>query len=706
MRSKAIASWSRKRRTGPSRPGTKALILLAACLLLVFCGCAQKLTVYKPITLQKPPQPAQTAADKSAAAEKAEKKELPGHEALQAPAYEREPAKTPLSEKKPPAKEPFDFKRLSLTKTPVTINVQNMPLSDFVIYALGETMKIAFVMDEKIMANKEPVTLRMPEAMAADKALEIVVGLFEKHGIFLDERAGALYILSKPPQPPPPDAYSVKIGRNVSDSPGEILQIVPLKHSRFMEIEPILKEVSRTSIQIKSSRNGNILYMYGRAEQIRKVLDVLETFDIPYFEGKKLYLLRFTYMKADDFINELKIILTGLGYRVAAAAEDPGPLFLHLRQLNAVLLVSPDDKTSRYVLEWKDKLDTAESAGAEERAFSYMPKYTKASDLVKSIQTLYGIAAPADPAQKAGAQKPAAAGQTVSQSGMKISADDGRNIVVVVGTPLAYKVILSLLKDMDIPPRQVLIEATVVELTLTDELKYGVEWYLRNNQEKGIYTLGTLGKLGLSPLGLAYQFVSDTSNVQALVSAMATQNRANILSTPRLMVLDNKEATIQIGSDVPTVTGEISTTSTTTTAPNVLRNIAYRNTGVMLRVKPTINTDGMVTLDIGQEVSQPGAPGVGDSPVILTRRLSTSVIVGHGQTIALGGLMKDNEGEATSKVPIIGDIPLIGNLFKYTSKTKEKTELLILVTPTILTTMDDSVKITEELKKELKWLKQ
>jgi general secretion pathway protein D len=154
------------------------------------------------------------------------------------------------------------------------------------------------------------------------------------------------------------------------------------------------------------------------------------------------------------------------------------------------------------------------------------------------------------------------------------------------------------------------------------------------------------------------------------------------------------------------VTGQVSTADTTGTAqPSILRNIQYRSTGVMLRVKPTINTEGLLTLDISQEVSSPGAPGVGDSPIILTRKINTSVVIGHGQTIALGGLMKDNESLAETKVPLLGDIPLIGHLFKYTAKTREKTELLILVTPSILTSTDDAAKITGEIRKELKWFK-
>lgn len=704
MRSKQLTllpDMNRASREGSS----KKVYILYLFIGLFFIGCAEKQILYKPVTLQKSIQAAQDTAEKTPVTAK---KEVKSYEALQSPDYEKSAAKTPLAEKKIPATEKIDLKRVTVTQGSVIINVEKMPLSDFVIYALGETMKITFVMDEKVMSNKQLVTLRMPQAMAADKALEIVVGLLEKYGIYLEERANALYILSNPPQPAATEAYQIQYGRALNSNSGNILQIVPLRYTTPIEIQQVLTDVSKTTAQIKPYARGNVMLIYGQADQIKKVLDVLETFDVPYFENKKIYLLNLTYMRAADFITEIKAILSGIGFRVGSQFNEAGPLLIPIKQLNAVLLVSPDEKTAKLIIEWKEKLDTAESAGAEERAFSFVPKYSKASDLVKSIQNLYGVAPVTEAAvgQKTDATKTTTMVAGGLPPGMKISADDGKNVILIIATPVLYKIIHRLLTDLDTPPRQVLIEATVVEVTLTGELKYGVEWFIKNSQSGGQYTLGTLGNLGVkSTAGLAYTFISETANFAATISALATTNKASILSTPRLMVLDNKEATIQVGSDIPTITGQMTTPGSTTTTPSVLQNVTYRSTGVMLRVKPNITTEGLLTLEISQEVSQPGAPGVADSPIILTRRISTTVVVGHGQTIALGGLFKDTEGEAETKVPLLGDIPLLGNLFKYTDKTTEKTELLILVTPTILTTTDEAVKITDELKKQLKWFK-
>lgn len=686
----------------------KTFICFAALLYLAFClSCAAPKIVPKPITL--PPraeQRIQPPGEKPA--EAVERKERPGVEIIAGPTFDKV-ADKPAVEKTPAQrerKEPLDPRRVNLAPGPISINAEKMPLSDFVIYALGETLKVPFVLDEKTMNDKQPVTLRMPQPMSADKSFLTIVELLEKAGFYLEEKGGTLYILSRPPQPPPPSPWSVRLGRSVVESQAEILQVVPLRHTTPFEMQQLLPEISRTKITIKPYLKGNVLLLYGRADEISRAMEIIEAFDVPYFEDKKMHLLRFTYMRAEDFVTEIRAILTGLGFRIGTPPLDLGPQLIPIRQLNGVLLISPDEKTTRLIIDWKEKLDSADSAGAEERAYTYAPRFSKATDLVKSIQTLYGGAPLADAAsaQRAGAQKPPSPAGAL-QPGLKISADENKNIILIVATPGAYKIIHRLLADLDTPPKQALVEVTIVEVTLTGDLKYGVEWYIRDTQQGGQYTLGTLGRLGLTSMGLSYSFVSQTGNLQALVSALASENRATILSTPRLMVLDNKEAVIQVGSDIPTVTGEMTPTTTSAQPGSIMRSISYRSTGIVLKVKPIINAEGILTLEIAQEVSQPGAPGVGDSPVILTRRINTTVSVGHGQTIALGGLFKDNEGESETKVPLLGDIPLLGHLFKYTAKTKEKTELLVLVTPTIVLSSDEASTITNELKKELKWFK-
>jgi general secretion pathway protein D len=223
---------------------------------------------------------------------------------------------------------------------------------------------------------------------------------------------------------------------------------------------------------------------------------------------------------------------------------------------------------------------------------------------------------------------------------------------------------------------------------------------------KGDSTLQTLLSVPTGGPGLVYQFISDSGKFNVAINAFALDDKVNILSTPRLMVLDNQEATIQVGTDIPIITGEVTAGDVTQAQPSILRNIQYRNTGVILRVKPTINTEGLLTLNISQEVSEMGSnpPGI-NSPTILMRRINTTVVASQGETIVLGGLISESKGFTVSKIPLLGDIPLLGMLFKTTSKDDKKTELIIFLKPTIITNIDQAAKITNDLKKELKWLK-
>lgn len=577
------------------------------------------------------------------------------------------------------------------------------------------------------MNMKQTVNLRMPEAMPPAKAFEVILGVLEKQGLYLESQAGTLYILQKAPDSKMP--MDVRVGRDLVDSSADILQVVPLRHIRISDIEPVFRDVYKSAgVQVKPYIRENFLLLYGKAFQISQLLGLIETFDVPSLGSKKILLLRLTYWQADEFVQQLTQILQAAGYNVSSVSGQPGLLFVPIRPMNSVLVVAPDDKTVKYVLNWKEKLDNADAMGVEEKPFVYTPRYSKASELVSSIENLYGLSGPyksrggpadaadATPRQQTAQTAPARETRAVAErgtkahsyvsSGLKISADDRKNLIMIVAPAAVYRSIMELLKALDVPARQVLIEAMIAELTLTDELKYGVEWYIKDTQNGGQYTLGSLGNLGLKVMGLSYSFVSQTGNFKTLISALATKNKVNILSTPRLTVLDNKEATIQVGQDVPTVTSEIASATTATTSDtNVVRSIQYRSTGIMLKVKPTINTEGLLTLDISQEVSEIGAAGVSDSPIILARKINSSIVVAHGQTLVLGGLMKDNVSVVETKVPLLGDIPWIGHLFKSTAKTKEKTELLILVTPTILRGVDDADKVTRALRDELPWLK-
>ncbi len=622
-------------------------------------------------------------------------------------------------------REPIDPKQVVHAVGDVVLNTEAMPLSDFIVHAVGNTLKVTFFLDDQVKIRKDPITIRMTKPLPPETVFEIVLGLLEKYNIVVEERAGALYIIDSTSKLQGGKSVEIQVGRGVSEGHDKVLQIVPLKYIRSADIENIVRTM-RTDVQLLTYYRDNVMLISGQSFAISEIMELIELFDVPYIRDKKLALLKLTYWQTDEFVTQISKILDGLGIPVANSRIDPGVFFVPIKFLNSVLVITPDDDSLHYVFDWHKKLDTHESAGAEEKTFTYIPKYTNASDLVASLKRLYSSApdttvsskatSPERSSQLSAKQQPAPMPEKQSESslvisGLKISADDKRNILLILGSPSVYRNILHYLEKLDVPPKQVLLEATIAELTLKDDLKYGLEWFVKNKMAGGQNTIQTLNNLGLaSSSGIAYQFVADTQKFQMAINAFATENKINILSKPRIMVVDNHEATINIGTEVPIVSGEATAADVASTEgqPSIMRNIQYRTTGVLLRVLPTINSEGLLTLSISQEVSEAQSNPVSgiDSPIILIRKIDTLVVASNGQSIILGGIMSENTSTTVNKVPLLGRIPGLGYLFKNTSRGKTKTELMILLTPTIVTTTGDAAKLTREIKQGFDWFRE
>ncbi|MBF0607033.1 MAG: secretin N-terminal domain-containing protein [Candidatus Magnetobacterium sp. LHC-1] len=640
-------------------------------------------------------------------------------EALQMPSYEQT-----TNDKLAFELHPVDPKRLTMQDKPVMINVDGMALSDFIIYAVGDALKVTFFIDEAVKGMKTPVTLRMTKEMSATGALDIVVELLRQKGLLVGEKAGSLYILKPATGTDPTD---VRVGRMPAVSSMTVVQVVNLRYVGVADLAPLITELYKGTVTTKTYPRDNALILMGVASAMKSVISFIDTMDVPYLHQRKLSLLRLIYWKPEEFVTQLTSILKGLGIQVSTDHREPGVMLIQVKSLNGVLVSAPDQQVMDFVQQWRDKLDSAESAGTEEKTFSYVPRYSKASELVESIQKLYGVVHKTDVRAKAEVRSPvsttpAAATTTTttqpptpapvspqgtvaefSAQGLRIASDDRRNIVMMMTTPSIYRNILGLLREIDTPPRQVLIEATIAEMTLDDQNNMGFEWYLSGRMLDGKFALSTLGQLGLDKSsGMVYHFTADNSKVESLINMLATDKKIEILSKPHLMVLDNTEATIQIGNDVPIISSEVSSTdvSSSTTTPSVLRNVQYKSTGVLMRLKPTINAEGFVTMEISQEVSEAQTNQTSniDSPLILKRRINTSVVAANGQTVIIGGIRSKNVDSTEKKVPLLGDIPILGYAFKSSSDRVRRTELIVLITPRILSNPDDTSTVTQEIK--------
>jgi general secretion pathway protein D len=295
----------------------------------------------------------------------------------------------------------------------------------------------------------------------------------------------------------------------------------------------------------------------------------------------------------------------------------------------------------------------------------------------------------------------------------KLAVDEAKNAIVVMATPEDYKRLMRVLETLDVLPNQVFIEATIAEVSLNDDMHFGVRWFLQKNASAGAFSNGDTGTpaandtLGNNILGAAvgaafpgFSYAVRAANTQVTLNALNAITNVNIISTPSLTVLDNRQAVLQVGDQVPvtTLSGATATAGITT-----FNSVSYRDTGVILAITPHINESGRVMLELEQEVSNvaPGTSSTSTTPTIQQRRVKTQVVVNDSESLMLGGLIQDSRTHGASQIPMLGDVPFFGNAFKDKTDNARKTELLIMITPHVVRTLTEAREITDEYKRKL-----
>ncbi len=302
-----------------------------------------------------------------------------------------------------------------------------------------------------------------------------------------------------------------------------------------------------------------------------------------------------------------------------------------------------------------------------------------------------------------------AGGEALVSEITKIFPDKITNSLVILATPEDYALILETLNKLDQVPRQVMIEVLIAEISLTDELKFGLEWSLNSMMGQGFATVtgnfiprtttSTTNSSGsttttTNPLsGFSFLGIDKTGLVQGFLNTLATQGKTKVLASPHILAADNRKAKIQIGNQVPVVTAVQGTSITS-------QNVEYKDTGVILEITPNINDSGLVSLEINQEVSdytfqQIGTVDTNVFPVFTKRQASTFTVAQDGQTLVLGGLIQENKGQTRSGLPFLSQIPILGYLFGYTDNTFNRSEIILLLTPRVVRNQKEAENLTD-----------
>lgn len=523
---------------------------------------------------------------------------------------------------------------------------------------------------------------------------------------------------------------SLGYGRSRTALRGYGIEIVPLKFIAAGEIQRILEPLAPQGGVVRIDSERNLIFLAGSEPERTSMRETIALFDVNYLRSMSFALIQPNHVDVGTLATELNKIFENSTSPIAGMVR-----LIPISRINTLLVATSRATYLDQVKRWIARLDVAPTEAGGRRLYYYRLQNAQAQNVALTLSQLYGgVVAIPPQAPQGGATAPAAPSPTpvtpgangvltvasvapppalpmpvmaaapASPDAPQIVTDEANNALIIRANQSDYASIERIIREMDVAPDQVLIEVTIVEVSLNDGLKYGVEWFFRNADQTYTQTPATNG--AVAPTFPGFAFTYHIPNVQVAVNALGNLTKINVISSPKLLTLDNRPATLEVGDQVPTVTQ--TAVSTADSSAPLVSTVEMRNTGVIMSVTPRIGKSGMVFLDISQEVSNviPTTTSGIDSPTIQQRRLTSTVAIRDGDSVALGGLMRRSDTTGDSGIPYLKDIPVIGKLFGTTTNSREKTELIIFLTPRIIRDPNAARGMTEDLARGLGDLQQ
>ena len=615
----------------------------------------------------------------------------------------------------------------------VTLNFVEADILEVVDVVLGDTLGVNYVIDPRVQGSVTARTSRPLRRDALFAALENILA-FSGAGIRIDNDVYAVVPLET--LRGSPAGVVVPSGRENAQGFG--IHVIPLEFASAAAVQRVVEPFVGQGNVLRVDAARNLLVLAGNASAARSIEEMIQVFDVDWMSGMSFAILPVEVANVESLVADLDVIF---------GQQGEGPLagvirFLPIERLNAILAITSQPVYLRRAKIWVERLDRGDAA-AGRRIFVYYVKNGRAQELADVLNEVFAelpgagggppagspLAPGLEPAvlestvpaaegeEGAAAEAPpvpqfpppgdiaAAAGVgfgvgalQAGGSNIRIIADERNNALVILSTASEYKLIEATLQRLDILPLQVLIEATIAEVTLSDDLRYGLQWFFQSGNFEFDLTNAAGGAATSAP---GFNVLFQSSDARVVLSALAEVTNVKVISSPQLMVLDNQSARLNVGDQVPVATQSV--VSTTDPDAPVVNSIQNVDTGVILEVTPHVNASGLVSLEIVQEVSDVTETTTSniDSPTIQQRRIESTVAVQSNETVALGGLIRDDREESIDGVPILMDIPLFGNLFKTTVEAYRRTELLVLITPRVVRDQHEAREVTDELRQRM-----
>lgn len=618
------------------------------------------------------------------------------------------PPESPLAETeaKPPVARPVD-------DVVAAVNLQQVALPTFIQVVYADVLKKNVSLDQAVIARPDLVTFKTGPGQTAAQIEVAVRMLLKSYGLSVVEVAGLVRVV--PDNASQGDLPGIRYGAALPDVPASLrpmFQLVPLQSVRQTDVTGWLRTLFGDRVKVQEDSTRNAVLISGNPDNVKAALDALSVLDQPALKGRSSLTLSPAFWSAEELARRLVDVLSAEGYAVHPIGQPVTQggvrnpvILLPVSSLNQIFVFTTSEKVASHVVEWARTLDRPNERGFGKSFFTYAVKHKDAEQLAATLDRVLGgsggaQSAPA-PTTQAGGTATAAA-QTPSRFSAVV-VDKSTNTLIFQTKPDEYGQLLALLQSLDRPTKSALIEVTVAELSLTDSAQLGFDWLAGQIKANGYSISAANGGSVQDQSGINIRLFNGAGALRTAINALASNNRATILSSPRLMARNGESATIQVGDEVPTISAQQTTAVGGTNTNGLLQTVQYRTTGVILKIKPVIHSGDQIDLDIQQEVSEAAATktGVTNSPTIATRKVETKLTLRNGGTVMLGGLISGSGAQGNSGIPLLKDIPVLGNLFSSQSKSGNRREMVILITPYIANDSQEAEAISDTFRKSL-----
>ena len=555
----------------------------------------------------------------------------------------------------------------------------NMPIDAFINEVFGDQLRLSFSIDPQVQNLEDLVSLRLIDKVSSARLFNVASETLASYGVSITEQQG-LFVFSYSESATASSVPLVVTGTALPD--------VPVSHRPlFVNIPVDVVPVEKVYLFLQSAFQGQDLLiqpmtdssilLQGRRSMIDQALAIINVLDNLSSSGRFTVIIE-PSIKNGGVVDDLTTVLRAQGYS-ACSARSCSIQIIPLKTAGKVIILASDEETLEHSVGWFRELDQKQQAGIEDGIFSYQVRHTSAKHVADLVGKISG----------SGGDESQSGEENESVVGAKFVADEVRNLIFYKGSGQNWLELLPTIKKMDRPAPSVLVEVILAEITLGDSLQTGIEFIARAGNVA--YTTFS----GASTGGGLVATLTRAGETRAVVNAFYSDSRANIRSRPRLMVKSGEEASIDVGNEIPTITG--SAQSVDNPGAPLLQSVSYRKTGVLLKIKPIVYSSGYVEIEINQELSeaQSTQSSAIDSPTIFNRKLQTTVSLKDGGSVLLGGLISESRSKADSGVPGLGAIPLLGRIFRGDASSTARTELVMMIVPYIIENPEEASELSE-----------